>query len=265
MPRIIGRLILHYDEVTSTSDLARQLALEGELEGLVITAEHQTSGRGRMGRNWLAPPRTSVLLSVLLRPPLPADAASSVVQMAALATASVLRETVASTAPPPLPDIALKWPNDVLLKGRKCAGILVETSIEGERLDFAILGLGINANFSMIEYPELLPFATTLADELGHAVDRPELEQALLTKLDYYYARLRAGKAEQLAIFEEWRSQLGTLGQEVRIGTPSGIEEGVAVDVDTDGALLLRRGEDLIRLYSGEVTVLGGTEQRRLE
>jgi BirA family transcriptional regulator, biotin operon repressor / biotin---[acetyl-CoA-carboxylase] ligase len=265
MSHIIGQKILHYERVTSTNDLARQRAEEGEPEGLVISAEEQTAGRGRMGRSWLAPPRTCIQLSILLRPPLPAFEAPVIMQLAALAVTSALRELVESSGPPPLPAVNLKWPNDVLLNSKKCAGILVETGVEGEMLTFAILGIGINVNHSMRDYPEFAAFATTLADELGRAVDRDGLQKALLTKLDDYYSRLLEGKAGHLAIFEQWRSQLETIGHTVRVGTSSGIEEGIAIDVDVDGALLLRRREDLIRIYSDEVTVLKGPAQRSLE
>ena len=243
---VIGRRILRFEQVTSTNDLVRQLAERGEAEGLVVTAEEQTSGRGRLGRRWIAPPRTSLQLSILLRPPLAPHQALSLTPMAALAVSRSLRDEF-DLAP------CLKWPNDVLVNEKKCAGILLETSIVGDALAFAILGVGINVNFSMrAEAPELAPFATTLADELHQDVDRAVLERALLASLDDYYARLCAGEN----FLEEWRAQMSTLGRNVRVQTPWGIEEGVAEDVDADGALFLRRGEEIVKLYAGAVTVL---------
>jgi BirA family transcriptional regulator, biotin operon repressor / biotin---[acetyl-CoA-carboxylase] ligase len=265
MRRIIGSTILHYDEVTSTNDLARARAEEGEAEGLVISAERQTAGRGRMGRSWTVPPRSSIQISVLLRPALPPLSASGIVQMACLAAGAALREAAAQAERDRPGIVALKWPNDVLLNGKKCAGILVETSVENERLKYVIVGLGINVNYTMQEYPSLAGFATTLADELGHVVDRTALLDSLLNKLDDYYYRFCSGKAGEALVFHEWRSQMATLGQTVQIATPSGIEEGIAIDVGEDGALLLRRQNDLIKIYSGDVTVLKRLDQRSLE
>lgn len=256
MARIIGRRIIHYEQVTSTNDLAREWAELGEAEGLVVTAEGQSSGRGRLGRGWNVPPRSSIQLSVLLRPPLHPSQATSTMQLAAIAVGSTLREFVGKAACSPSPTVRLKWPNDVLLNEKKCAGILVETGVEGDTLAYAIVGIGINVNFSMREYPALAPFATTLADELGHPVERDALEDDLLARLDASYARLRQGEEGRLAVFEEWRNGLSTLGCPVRVATQRGIEQGIAENVSPDGALLLRRDRDLIKLYSGDVTVL---------
>jgi BirA family transcriptional regulator, biotin operon repressor / biotin---[acetyl-CoA-carboxylase] ligase len=262
MTAIIGRKIIRYEQVTSTNDLIHEWADLGEEEGLVIAAEEQTAGHGRLGRKWIAPPGTSLQLSILLRPPLNPQYAVRITQFAALALAATLRECVGAVSQrdslrsresPPLPGVSLKWPNDVLLNGKKCAGILVETSLEHERLASAILGIGLNVNFSMpAAAPKLAPFATTLADEVGHSVERGALQDALLAQLDAYYGRLRAGED----FSQEWRGQLSTLGQKVRVSTSSGVEEGIAEDVDMDGALLLRQGEQLLRFYAGDVTLL---------
>ncbi len=253
MSVIIGRKIIRYHLVTSTNDLAREWADLNEAEGLVVAAEEQTEGRGRLGRKWIVPPGTSLQISILLRPPLAPPEAHRLTQMAALALAATLREFIEGTFTSASPTVALKWPNDVLLNGKKCAGILVETSVEGTRVATAILGLGLNVNYSMrAENPGFAPFATTLADELGYTVDRQALERTLLEKMDAYYSRLRAGED----FFEEWRGQLSTLGRAVRVATPSGIEEGLAEEVARDGALLLRQGNRLLELYAGDVTLL---------
>ncbi len=245
MAAIIGRTIVRFEQVASTNDLAREYALRGQPEGLVVTAEEQVAGRGRQGRRWLAPPGTSLQMSILLRPPLAASQVWRLTPLAALALTSVLRDEL-GLAP------ALKWPNDVLLNGKKCAGILVETSIENSGLAFAIIGLGLNVNFSMRAYPELVDYATTVADELGRTVDREALEHALLERLDVYYARLRAGQDLSL----EWRQQLVTLGQSVRVANGPEVLEGIAEGVDADGALILRSGDTRVRLYAGDVSII---------
>ncbi len=242
---IIGREIVRLESAGSTNDVALERGRQGAAEGLVVTAEEQTAGRGRLGRRWLAPRGTSLQLSVLLRPPLPPSQIFVLTRMTALAVASAL-EAELGLQP------VLKWPNDVLLNSKKCAGILIETALQGDRLDYAVLGMGVNANFSMAAFPDLAPYATTLADELGRPVDRERLERALLTQLDDYNRRLRAGED----LFEEWKARLATLGREVRVATPGGEESGTAEGVDRDGALLLRKGEGLVRLYAGDVTIL---------
>lgn len=257
--RIIGRKIVRYDQVQSTNDLLREWAERGEPEGLVVTAEEQLAGRGRMGRKWIVPRGTSLQLSILLRPPLAPLYAQRITQMAALAVARTLEHELGLQP-------ILKWPNDVLLAeqngsvkaagtGRKCAGILTETSVRGDRLEYAILGIGLNGNYTMHMYPELAPLATTLQDAVGHAIDRAALENALLAALDSYYARLRSGDD----LLQEYRSRLNMLGQVVRVATPGGVLEGIAQDVAADGALILNDGTTLGKLYAGDVTVLKQT------
>lgn len=253
---IIGRTVLRMAEVTSTNDIVRLHAERGEPEGFVVTADRQRMGRGRMGRRWVSPVAASVQMSVLLRPPFPASKASGITQMAALAVAAAVREILPphSSISPLL--VSLKWPNDVLLNSKKCAGILVESVVQGEVIAFAVLGIGVNANFSMREFPDLVAVATTLADEVGKAVDREGLQAVLLDHLDKYYSLLCSGDSGESAIFREWRSQLSTLGQAVRVANSGGIEEGVAMDVEKDGTLLLMSAHGLLKLDSGDVTVL---------
>lgn len=248
---IIGREIRRYDCVESTNDLARLLAEQGEAEGLVITAEEQRAGRGRFGRRWIAPRGTSIQLSVLLRPPLPLSRVWQITQIAALAVAQTLREEL-GLAP------ILKWPNDVLLAPRrdapflKVAGILTETSVQGDRPVYVILGIGLNVNFTMRDFPALAPSATTLADVLGHETDRAALERALLTALDVYYMRLCAG----IDLGAEYRAAMPMLGQYVQVATASGIVAGIAEDVEADGALRIRQDDKILHVYAGEVTMV---------
>ncbi len=247
---IIGRELIRLEAAGSTNDVTLEYGRKGAAEGLVVTAEEQTAGRGRLGRRWLAPRGTSLQLSVLLRPLLPPSQIASLTRMAALAVGSTLAREFGL-------EPVLKWPNDVLLNSKKCAGILIETALQGDRLDYAVLGMGLNVNFSMAAYPELAPYATTLADQLGHPVDRKRLERALLAQLDDYYRRLRAGED----FYEEWQARLATLGREVRVAAPDGEVSGTAEGVDRDGALLLRNGERLVRLYAGDVTILKDTSK----
>lgn len=245
MTQIIGRKILRFDEVQSTNDLAREFGEAGEPEGLVITAESQRAGRGRLGRKWIVPHGTSIQLSILLRPSLPIAKVQQITQFAGLAVARTLRADY-NLAP------TLKWPNDVLLNGKKWSGILCETSIEGIAIAYVILGIGLNVNYSMREFPDLLPYATTISDELGHSVNRGGLERALLANLDDYYARWRQGSN----FLDEYRGALDMLGAAVRVATPTGVIQGIAQDIDADGALILEHDQTSVRLLAGDVTIL---------
>lgn len=243
--RLIGQRIIRYASVASTNDLSRARAEQGDAEGLVISAEEQTAGRGRMGRPWRVPPRTSLQFSILLRPHLEPRYGIRLTQFAALALVKTLRDEL-KLAP------TLKWHNDVLLNGKKCAGILVEASLEENKFAYAIVGIGLNVNYSMRDYAELAPFATTLADELGQTIDRALLERALFAKLDAYYSRLCAGEDFR----DEWRAQMSTLGQFIRAQTPWGNEEGFARDLDAEGRLIIeRRDGSRVKLVAGDVTL----------
>jgi BirA family biotin operon repressor/biotin-[acetyl-CoA-carboxylase] ligase len=241
----IGQRIERHTVVASTNDLARAAAQRGAAEGLVITAEEQLAGRGRFGRKWRVPRGTSLQLSVLLRPPLPPTATARVVRMAALAVALTLEEHL-HLAP------TLKWSNDVLLNGRKCAGILLESSLRGDVLEYVVLGIGVNVNFSMRAYPDLAPYATTLQAELGHEIERGALENALLAQLNAQYAKLLYGED----FLDAYRARLTMLGQSIRVAAPTGILEGIAQDVTDDGALILNCQGTEARVYAGDVTIL---------
>lgn len=243
--RIIGRKVLRYVQVESTNPLAREFAERGEPEGLVIAAEEQVAGRGRMGRKWVVPRGTSLQFSVLLRPPLAPPQASRLMPMAALAIARTLERELQLQP-------SLKWPNDVLLQGKKVAGVLTEASMQGDALGYVILGIGLNVNFAMGVFPELAPLATTLQDVVGHAVDRAHLERALLVELEHYYARVCAGET----LMAEYRARLGMLGQSIRVENHGQRLEGIAHDVDDDGALILRQNDARLRLLAGDVTVI---------
>lgn len=243
-PRV-GARIERYLIAASTNDLARAAAERGEAEGLVITAEEQAAGRGRFGRQWIVPRGSSLQMSVLLRPPLTSAYAARMVRMTALAVAETLEQHL-RLAP------TLKWSNDVLLNGKKCAGILLESSLRGDTLEYVILGIGVNVNYTMHVYPELAPYATTLQDVLGYEIARAELEHALLNQLDAKYQHLLDGQD----FMTEYRARLTMLGQTIRVATATNVLEGIARDVMDDGALLFAHNDSEMKLYAGDVTVL---------
>ncbi len=242
---LIGRRVLVYPRLGSTNEEAKRLAEAGEPEGTLVVADEQTAGRGRLQRTWWAPPGTALLMSLIFRPDLAPPQAQRLTMLCSLAVCDAIAG-MTRLAP------AVKWPNDVLLGERKVCGILTELGIEGTRLAYAVVGMGINVNVDFSEAGGLAYTATSLAQELGYEVSRLELLRAILGGIEERYARLRAGESPHA----EWAARLVTLGQRVVVTTPGGQLSGVAEGVDADGALLLRdESGALRRILAGDVTL----------
>lgn len=241
----LGRRVIYVPQVASTNDVAKQLAVAGEPEGTLVITDEQTAGRGRMARTWIAPPRSSILMSLVLRPPLEPGQLARVTMAVALGTCDGIRATTQ------LP-VQLKWPNDVLVGEAKCAGILAEADLVEDRVQFVIVGLGLNVNFNARSVAGIPPNATTLATELGRSFPRAALVQSVLEAIEPYYDRVTAGES----LHTEWAARLATLNRRVHVRAPWGEETGWAESVDADGALLLRRPDgSLVRLIAGDVTL----------
>jgi BirA family biotin operon repressor/biotin-[acetyl-CoA-carboxylase] ligase len=240
--------IHRHDTLGSTNDEAKRLADLGEPEGTVVTAETQTAGRGRSGRAWVTPRGAAIAMSVVLRPAarLPAAALTHVALLGGLATAEAIEQTL-SLRP------ALKWPNDVMVRGKKVAGVLAEARFSGDRLEYAILGIGVNVNAG--PPPELrLEYETTsLMAEQGSPLDRESLEQAILSALDARYAQLGAP-----ALASAWSERLAMRGEAVRVIGPAETVTGVLEAVRDDGALILRMEDGAPRIVlAGDVHLRG--------
>jgi BirA family transcriptional regulator, biotin operon repressor / biotin---[acetyl-CoA-carboxylase] ligase len=246
--RFIGRDIRVFQETTSTSDVIEKLARDGVEEGVVVFAESQTRGRGRLGRRWISPARKGLWFSVLLRPRLRPEAATQLTIVSATALARAI-EFHTSLAP------EIKWPNDIYLHGRKLAGILTEMHAELDTVKFVILGIGVDVNLGPADFPpDLRKAATSLKIETGEALDRAELAVEILHELDRDYDRLCAGRFEALA--DEWEERCTTIGQDVVVQVGDRRVQGRAESLDPDGALLLRTQHGhLERISGGDVTV----------
>ena len=256
---VIGRAVRHYDQVGSTNDLAREQARAGHAEGLVFVADEQVAGRGRMGRGWVAPPGSSLLLSVLLRPTwlAPADA-FTLTMLGGVALCEAIEQATAQPA-------ALKWPNDLLLPVqasggpalRKAAGVLSEIELADQAIAWVIIGIGVNVNWApqgIVDARDLSEMATSVGAALGAPVDRLALLRALLVRLDQRYVALREGHGTEL--FTAWRARLATLGQPVNVQLPQGQLAGVAEDVEPSGALRLRDASGVLHtILAGDVGV----------
>lgn len=246
--RVIGRDIRVFQETTSTNDVAEKLARDGVREGVVVFAESQTRGRGRLGRRWVSPPRKGLWFSVLLRPRLRPQAATRLTIMSATALVRAL-ESRTGLAP------EIKWPNDILLRGRKVAGILTELHAELDSVQYVILGIGVDVNAGPTDFPpEVRSLATSLKSETGEAIDRGELAAAILRELDQDYARVCGSRFE--AVADEWEQHCRTIGRQVVIQVGDRRVQGRAESLDEDGALLLRSQHGhLERIIGGDVTL----------
>lgn len=246
--KVVGRDLRVFQETTSTNDVIEKLARDSVKEGVVVFAESQTKGRGRLGRQWISPAGKGLWFSVLLRPELRPQAATQLTVAAATALARAIRLQTNLT-----PEI--KWPNDILLRGKKVAGILTELSAELDRVKYLILGIGVDVNLNAGEFPaDVRRLATSLKIETGRAVNRADLAAAILEELDADYARICAGQFETVA--DEWEQHCTTIGHNVTIHIGERAIQGRAESLDDDGALLVRTQHGrLERIIGGDVTL----------
>lgn len=246
--QIIGNQIRVFRKTASTNQLVDQIGLAGEPEGLVIFAESQTQGRGRLGRQWISPPNKGLWFSVLLRPALRPPQMTQLTVIAATALARAIRETT-----PLIPEI--KWPNDILINGKKVAGVLTEMSAEPDRVLHAVIGIGLDVNLDEEDFPDdLKSLATSLRLECGKPILRSRLAVHLLKALDDDYRRVREGQFKMVS--EEWESQCITLQKRVRIHQMDRVIDGYAESLDGEGALMVRTDSGLLeRITGGDVTI----------
>lgn len=246
--KIVGRDIRVFKQTTSTNDVVEKLASDGVKEGVAVFAESQTSGRGRLGRKWLSPAKQGLWFSILLRPDLRPMEATQITIAGATALARAIRAQTGAPA-------QIKWPNDILIGGRKVAGSLTELNAELDHVKYVILGIGLDVNMTASDFPvELRKTATSLRIETGKTVHRAALAAAILRELDRDYARICSGQFESVA--NEWEGLCSTLGQHIGIRIGDRVVKGRAESLDGAGALLLRTEHGrLERIIGGDVTV----------
>lgn len=247
----LARRVELHEVIGSTQGRARELALSGAPHGTLVVSRAQSAGKGRLGRRWGSPPG-GLWMSVVLRPPLDPKRAPRITQIAAVAAAKALREMEI--------EVRIKWPNDLLVGERKICGILSESgaatpSASGSglastgRLDFAVLGVGLNANLDPadLDIPEYE--ATSIRSELGHDVDLLDLLRTVLQNLQAELVRIEDFES----ILRDWRLLNCTLGERVRVKRSGETLEGVAVDLSPEGALLVEAKGGIIELFEGEI------------
>jgi BirA family biotin operon repressor/biotin-[acetyl-CoA-carboxylase] ligase len=237
--------IHHFDSLPSTNDLAKELGSKDAPEGSLVVAEHQSRGRGRLGREWDSPPAAGLYVSLLLRPLLPPTEMPQITLTAAVAVVRALRRSAGLTP-------GIKWPNDLLAGGKKLGGILTEMETESDRIRHLVVGLGLNINNR--EFPPPLDLtATSLVLATGSSFSRREILQTWLEEFEALYDLFL--NRDFALILDEWRSYNVTLGQTVTVRQGPKEISGLALDVAGDGALLLKQGSgEVIRVTSGEIT-----------
>lgn len=246
--RFIGKDIVFFEEVDSTNRVAKQLAREGAAAGTVVVAEAQGKGRGRLERPYFSPAGKGIWFSVILRPHILPQEAPKCTLLAAAAVAMAMKRFGLQAA--------IKWPNDILHEGKKLTGILTEMSAELDRINYIVIGTGINVNIEEEEFPEeLRDKATSLAVMKGEKLPRVAFFQAVLEALDELCTILE--KDGFAPIVARWREYAVTLGQDVRVIGAIGQEsfDGRAIDIDEEGALLVETAGGMRRVLAGDVSI----------
>jgi BirA family biotin operon repressor/biotin-[acetyl-CoA-carboxylase] ligase len=239
----IGRRIYYYRQVATTMTTATELAKKGAVEGTVVIAETQTSGKGRIGRTWLSP-EGSLAMSIILKPLL--KNLPHLVMIASLAVVSAIKQVAGLES-------RIKWPNDVLIGGKKVCGILIENEVAEGRVNYADIGIGINVNFNPRDFPEIANIATSLSHEAGREISRDELTAALLNELERLYLQAQDGES----VHKDWQQNMETTGKRITVDTGTTVEQGYAETVTENGNLILRRDDgNLVEIVAGDVTVI---------
>ena len=233
--KVIGRRMRYFDSIPSTIWYGKDLAEQGgfdELHGLVIIAEEQTGGVGRMGRSWVSP-SGGIWITIVLQPKVPIDHLFMLTLAGSVSVARVLRKMYDIGA-------LIKWPNDIIIGDKKVAGILLELGAEGDQVKYCLVGMGIDANISVDNLNESIRhMITSISHEVDHEVDRAVLLASILKEFEVRYDMISQGEYD--AVVREWKTFSSTIGRRVRINTLRNSFEGEAIDIDPSGALVVRK------------------------
>jgi BirA family biotin operon repressor/biotin-[acetyl-CoA-carboxylase] ligase len=243
---VVGKKLFIFESIDSTNACAKTLAETGTPEGTVVISDHQTAGRGRLGRAWISAPGTNLLFSVVLRPTLPRESSGFLTFFSAVFIARALEQISGH-------EVECKWPNDILINGKKCCGILLENSYSQNSLDFSVVGIGINVNQSTFD-GDLADRATSLFKEFGVEFDRTKLLQTLLREADMLLARLKEGGTNE--IMHEWNKRCSMFGKPVTVSQGDTMVSGTALSLNAEGGLIVKTSTGQSTFYAGDVTVV---------
>lgn len=244
-----GKNLVYLDTVDSTNNYAKKLAEEGAAHGTLVVADVQSGGKGRRGRTWVTPSGTTIAMSIVVRPPIRPEKASMLTLVIGMAAVRAIAEVTSLTA-------QIKWPNDLVIEGKKLSGTLTEMSTDLEGIHYVIIGTGINANIG--EFPEeIRETATSLQIALGRPVDRGAIICACMRALEEYYEKFLQTQDMSL-LKEEYQGMLANMNQDVRVLEPGNEYDGIARGIDERGQLLVERRDGRVeKVYAGEVSVRG--------
>lgn len=245
--QLLGKEIYYFADIDSTNNAAKKYADEGCPEGTLIVAEAQQGGRGRLARGWFSPAHKGIWMSVVLKPCIRPNDAPKCTLLAAVAIARAIRSITQI-------DCGIKWPNDILFQGKKLVGILTEMSAEIDAINYVVIGMGINVNIMPDEFPaDVAGIATSLSAITGQPIVRLDLTAAILRELEsLYFIAVNEGFTK---ILDAWRSLSITLGQKVEVLSIDRRFDGVALDIDAEGALLVDTVYGIERVVAGDVSI----------
>jgi BirA family transcriptional regulator, biotin operon repressor / biotin---[acetyl-CoA-carboxylase] ligase len=241
--RFVGQRVIVYPQLESTMEIAKIAASNGVPEGTVIVTEEQKSGKGRMDRSWLSP-MGCVTLSVILYPDI--NHLPSMIMVVSLAVMHTIKKITGIKA-------SIKWPNDILIKGKKVSGILIESVINDKKVAYAVIGIGINVNFNIKDYPEISAIATTLSDEKKKYISRLDIIRTLLSEIERLYLLSLNGDS----VYKEWRDNIDTIGKKVSAKSGDAVYDGTVKSVAEDGSLILVLNDgNQVNFTAGDVTLV---------
>lgn len=242
----LGQNIVYFDTVDSTQRIAHQLAREGKGHGTVVVADEQTGGKGRLGREWFSPSGTGIWISMIIRPELPLHAVPQLTLLSAVAITKGIRELTEL-------DVKIKWPNDLLLHGKKICGILTELNAEADRVNYVIIGFGLNVNHSERDFPDdLRQIATSLAMEKGTQLERAKLIARILENWEKLYQHYCEHGFELIKTL--WETYAISIGKQIVARTLNGSFQGEAVGITHEGVLLLKDENGQVhKIYSADI------------
>lgn len=245
----LGDSIYYLQQVDSTNNYVKQLALDGAVEGTIVIAEQQTGGRGRLGRHWVSSPRTSIYMSMLLRPPIHPNEAAKITEITAAAVSNAITNVTGLEA-------GIKWPNDIILDNKKVCGILTEMSAELNNISYVIVGIGVNVNIDGFS-EEISNIATSIKRVLGVEVSRKDIVINIVKEFEkLYYDFIDTGSLRRTVDICKKKSV--TLGRTVRVINKKETIIAKAIDITDNGELVIKKDDgEIINVISGEVSVRG--------
>lgn len=249
--KFVGSNIIFLEKVDSTNLYAKRMSEQNFLDGTVIIADEQQKGKGRLGRTWVSPKGKGIWMTIMLKPNINPSQAAKVTLLTACAVNSAILHTCDI-------DTKIKWPNDIIYKGKKLCGILTEMSAELDEINYLIIGIGINVNLDKTELPvELKSTATSIKIEKGINVLRKSLVKSILNKFEVYYKEfLKTGSISQF--ISEYKEQSAVIGREVNIISSNTQHKGKVLNISEEGQLIIQLEDGTIKeIISGEVSVRG--------